>query len=881
MHPTTDQLDAFGRGDLTEAEARAIEGHLAVCSDCPSTLEGLGQGVDDPFVALLRTVGEESRSAETLVCDGPAPVAAVHTSGFDLIEPIGRGGMGVVFKARQRALGRVVALKQIHAGVDADAPSLARFRTEAEAVARLRHPNIVTIFDVGQRDGSPYIAMELVEGGSLADRLARGPLSPREAAALVEAIARAVHHAHERQVVHRDLKPANILIAADGAPKVADFGLARQLDSADGPTCAGALLGTPSYMAPEQAEGLPAAAPADIYALGAILYEALTGRPPFLGATPIETLDQVRHRDPIAPHRLQPNLPRDLDSIVLKALEKAPHRRYATADDLADDLARFLRGEPTAARPVGPIGRLRKWAWRRPSHAALAMLGVLAVAGALIGLQVHNVRLRLEAGRTALAAQEARAQKRLAEANYREARAAIVRILDTLETPDFATLPRRSEIRQAQIEAALGFYDRVLEASDSPDPAVRLDTAHAAREAAGWQARLGRGEPAEANLRHALRTLESLARDRPDDVEIVRDQLACWNQLGTILHPDRAAERIEALGRSLALAERLDLRNPSPRGRRDVAWCLHNLGMARLQSGRRDEAEADFRRSADLNRRGLAEDDASIGEDRRSFLAENLINIGFILSGKGPAEVAEADAAYEEAVALLEAAPGGQEEPRRLHSLCAALLGLGNLAARSGRPDRALEQYGRGLEAADRLMAVEPGLPSSRLTMLKFHGARANTLDGLRRSAEAAADWDRVVELNDDPAVATTYRLARAFCYVHAGRHDEATAAIDALVGEFATGRTPPSASDWYNCACVASLAAATLRDDEAIPEADRSLRAAALADRAVGFLLEADRAGFFRDPDNRALVAKDADLAAIRDRDELRRWIGDDPPTR
>jgi hypothetical protein len=295
--------------------------------------------------------------------------------GYGLLGVLGHGGMGVVYKARQAALDRVVALKMIRAGVGASGHELGRFRTEAEAVARLQHPNIVQIYEIGAQDGRPYLALEYVTGGSLAGRLDGTPLPPARAAQLILDLARAVQHAHERGIVHRDLKPANVLLAEDGTPKVADFGLAKRLDAGQGTTQTGAVLGTPSYMAPEQAEGLREVGPAaDVYALGAILYELLTGRPPFRGATVLDTLDQLRSHDPVAPRALQPAVPRDLETVCLKCLEKDPARRYPSAAALADDLRRFLDGEPVAAqeatvfglitrnvRHVGVDPRLRAW----------------------------------------------------------------------------------------------------------------------------------------------------------------------------------------------------------------------------------------------------------------------------------------------------------------------------------------------------------------------------------------------------------------------------------------------------------------------------------------------------------------------------------------
>jgi WD40 repeat protein/tetratricopeptide (TPR) repeat protein len=302
-------------------------------------------------------------------------------AGYEILGVLGRGGMGVVYQAWQKRLHRPVALKMLLAGALAGQEERARFRIEAEAVARLEHPNIVHIHEVGDQAGQPYFALEYVEGGSLTAKLAGTPLPVREAAGLVATLARAMHYAHLRGVVHRDLTPNNILLTADGTPKVTDFGLAKLLvGGGEGQTRTGALLGTPSYMAPEQAEGrAKGIGPAtDVYALGAILYEVLTGRPPFKADTPLETLRQVSTNAPVPPRRLQPRLPRDLETICLKCLEKAQARRYGSAEGLAEDLGRFLAGKPIAARPVGACERAVKWVRRRPAVAAL--LGVVGLA---------------------------------------------------------------------------------------------------------------------------------------------------------------------------------------------------------------------------------------------------------------------------------------------------------------------------------------------------------------------------------------------------------------------------------------------------------------------------------------------------------------------
>lgn len=311
------------------------------------------------------------------------PAGPPVIAGYEIESVLGRGGMGVVYKARQHKLGRAVALKMLLSGAYASTQELARFVREAQAAASLRSANIVQIYDVGETEGRPYFTMEYVEGGSLAQRLAGVPQAPRWSAQLVATLARAVHVAHTNGIVHRDLKPANVLLALDGTPKITDFGLARRVDGGAAVTRSGLHIGTPSYMAPEQARGdLRAIGPAsDVYALGAIAYELLTGGPPFRGASASETERQVLADEPVPPSRSRVSVPRDLETIVLQCLHKDPARRYASAEALALDLERFLAGEPIHARPVGAFERAVKWARRRPARSIAFGAGVLGLAG--------------------------------------------------------------------------------------------------------------------------------------------------------------------------------------------------------------------------------------------------------------------------------------------------------------------------------------------------------------------------------------------------------------------------------------------------------------------------------------------------------------------
>lgn len=347
-----------------------------LCADCPQHIDELRRRIRS-VLAMEQVMGvteHDPRRTMPAPADSHIDEQLPRIPGYEILRIIEQGGMGVVYEAQQLKPRRIVAIKMI-SGARLRPKAIARFRAEAEAAARLQHPNFVQVFQVDEVNGRPFFSMEYVAGGSLADLLLREPLPARRAAELVETLARAVHAAHERGIVHRDLKPSNVMLADDGTPKIADFGLAKRLDDDSGHTQSGEILGTPSYMAPEQAEGKKdeIGPRTDVYALGAILYELLAGKPPFKGSTPLESLRQVVNREPTAPSHFKASAPRDLEAICLKCLEKSPDHRYPSAQALADDLRRFLDGQPVTARRIGPVQRAWKTMRRHPQGVALAV----------------------------------------------------------------------------------------------------------------------------------------------------------------------------------------------------------------------------------------------------------------------------------------------------------------------------------------------------------------------------------------------------------------------------------------------------------------------------------------------------------------------------
>ncbi len=448
---------------------------------------------------------------DTLPTDSNVAVSSLLPSlpGYDVLELIGRGGMGRVFKARHHKLGRIVAIKML---ADPDDDMLvARFHAESQAVAALQHPHIAQVFETGECQGQPFLVLEYIEGGSLSTFIAGKPQSPRDAAQTVETLARAIEHCHLHGILHRDLKPGNILLTSDGTPKITDFGLAKRLRDDQKLTQTGEILGTPSHMAPEQASGGTSnvGPQTDIYSLGSILYELIAGRPPFSGTDSVQTLLMVLTTDPVPPSKFVPKVPRDLETICLKCLEKSPRKRYARAELLADDLRRFLDGRPVLARPASWFERGLKWAKRRPAAALL----VLVLLGAILGLfagafHVYTTNLQLEASN-----REANASLRLAQDAIEKT---LVRMADEL-----APHAQSDELRRATLEDARDLYERL--ALLRPSHNVTLSqSAESLGKLGSIYHDLGRLTDAELAFQRARTLYSQLLEHQPDDDAIRR-----------------------------------------------------------------------------------------------------------------------------------------------------------------------------------------------------------------------------------------------------------------------------------------------------------------------------------------------------------------------
>jgi serine/threonine protein kinase len=672
--------------------------------------------------------------------NGPAPPAALGD--YEVLKEIGRGGMGVVYKARQKSLNRVVALKMVLPGAHPGGAALARFRTEAQAAARLQHPNVVQIFEVGEHDGRPYLVLEYVEGGNLARRLGGMPLPAAQAARLTETLARAVHAAHVCGVVHRDLKPANVLLASPGpaasareddattpfpgrrdeaadltglVPKITDFGLAKQLDDEAGhQTETGAILGTPSYMAPEQAEGRgrhvgPAA---DVYALGVLLYEALTGRPPFRGVSKLDTLQQVLREPPVPPRRLQPSVPRDLDTICLKCLEKSPSRRYASALALAEDCAAFLEGKPIRARPVGRVGRLWRWCRRQPVLAGLAaaLVAALVVGAALVLWQwqraEHNLREKERLlGEVRNSKTEAERGRDEAEDSFRVAHEVVNEFTTRFGERGLLEAYGLQPLRKDLLEKARVYYEKFL-AKRGHDPALRRELADVSARLASITGDIGSKEASLDAYRRALDLYEDLLRTDPGDFGLRRRRAGLYNDLAiahdTLGHRQKA---LDAFGESKAALEELLRERPGDLGlQHDLANAHNNMGTVYAVTNQPDQALHEFEAARDIQRRLLK---ARPGEpDFRVRLASSLNNLGRILMQQG--RPADGEKPLCEAGDLRERL--AKDFPRNADyqsALAESYRNVGDCRRTLGKLDRSLKDLQAGHAILERLVAAQ------------------------------------------------------------------------------------------------------------------------------------------------------------------------------
>jgi serine/threonine protein kinase len=706
-----------------------------------------------PYCGLLCTVaaGSSKRvqpATKVEFARAAEPDTPPIVPGYQILDVLGRGGMGVVYRARQVRTDRVVALK-VPGYLDLE--TRVRFTTEAQAAARISHPHIVQVYEVGEHQGQPFLALEYVSGGTLAETLAGAPLAPRVAADLAQTLAGAVGAAHAHGIVHRDLKPANILLESTqssvhgprsyanrlggrdgtlGTPKVTDFGLARRIDTDTGQTQSGAILGTPDYMSPEQAEGRnkEVGPPADVYALGAILYEMLTGRPPFRGTGMLDTLDQVRVLDPVPPRRLQPGVPRDLETICLKCLQKDPARRYAEAGELADDLRRFLDGAPVRARPVSRLERWVKRARRNPLVTSLAAgLCLVLIAAAGYGVVYH---LRLQA------------QRDRARYHFQMSVRSVEGLLTEVAEEDLALEPRAELKRKALLEKALAFYEELLRV-EPDDPGLAWLAARGARRVADILRLLGRYPEALAAYDRALDRLAPLEAHPPEGTNPTREVADCLNFIGEVhrLTGDAGAAE-SAYRRAVAIQETLEsARLGDPGCRQDLSRSHYNLGIVARQTGRTDVAIAELDAAARLLDDAPADD---IGHRRHR--ARVYLNLGPALRAAG--RLPEAERACGQAIQLYDALVA--ENPLRPDfpwERAVALINQGLVRQSAKDSAGAKVPLTRAADSLASLAPQFPDTPQYRAEQARAYNALAVVAFDLGEPAEGTAKFGKAAEV--------------------------------------------------------------------------------------------------------------------------------------
>ncbi len=807
-----------------------------------------------------------------------SPGCAPQPPGYELLGELGRGGMGAVYKARHLALDRIVALKVIQGGGWLSPTLLARFRAEAGAAARLQHPNVVQVFEVGEwraRDGdapTPFLALEYLGGGSLAEALAHRPQPAAAAARLVEVLARAVQHAQERGIIHRDLKPANVLLASRGpiekwVPKVADFGLAKRVGGDDGHTQMGEVLGTPAYMAPEQADARvgPIGPATDVYALGAILYEMLTGRPPFQAENVNDLLALVRTADPLPPSRLVPKLPRDLETICLKCLRKEPAGRYAGALDLADDLGRFLGGEPIRARRAPAWERGVKWARRRPAAAALVAVSAAAVVTVLAVVLAANARLQRERDAADAGRREAEAQRRRAVAHLKETREAADQLLTRVGFERLENVPYMEEVRRDLLKDAAQFYER-LAGEEGDDPEIRWEAGQASRRLGKIHAYLGEYEEAERSYRKAVSIHERLAADFPDRPDQRRELAASLNNLTTVLGAvKKAGEAPDVLRRAIDLQEKLAADFPDVADyRHDLGESYDLLGQLLAGAGQADDAERAFRKGAEVLRKAAA--DAPAAADFWLSLSICNRNLAAFLGRRH--RLAEAEPLFRSDLEFWDGlADSHPEVPRNRGRAGDAAFHLGNLMVETGRPGEGEKLMARCVVRRRSLVEEYPRVPS-------YHVDRAAGQEKLARLLRGRGDFaaarpaleDAVAQLraalaldahavSPDPLSSCSWLLADTL--LRLGVYAEAARIADEL-----PGICPERWNECYQAARLLTRCVSAAGDRRELREQ--------YSQKAVALLRQAHARGYA----DVAFLKKDPGLDVLRGREDFNQFL-------
>ncbi|MCR9293080.1 MAG: protein kinase [bacterium] len=781
-HPDTLELQRWLTGDdLDETTIADIDAHLTHCSNCLARLQSLQ--VDAMELTVRAVVGKSSQTATRL------------SEGYEIGEVVGRGASGVVHRGVHRGLGRTVAIKMLVGGSQASPDALARFQRESQALAMLNHPNVVRIYDVGEQDGTPYLAMEWIEGPSLRQYLRDVRLQEQDAARLVAALAGGVSDAHEHGILHRDLKPDNVLLTVSEDAKakaetlsprrvqsnaneidfsrnetfkVVDFGLARLTRDDRFQTRTGDTLGTPSYMAPEQIRCQPehVTVRTDVYGLGAILYECLTGRPPLQGNTAADTIRLVLEQDPVPVQSLRPGVSRDLAVICHRCLSKSPTSRFDSAEALREDLLRYLSGKPILSRPVSVLERGLKWARKNPWPVVAASTLTLAAFATLSIQAIYQQWLKSE--------------RDVALKNYQNARAAIWQILDAAEGESDFDIPRLQQLRMNQLAKASDLFERLAEQEQTP-------MAH--RDLAQIRVRYGSGliaegktEQGERLLKLSRQTFAELSAGSPDDADLAARLVeAEVKQAYALSVADRRDEASKLIAATLPIAEDLHRRFPNDLRRTNLlAWTWHNLGSVIDCEHDRQAAINAFCAAVDL--RIQASHRAPDNDELLRFLAESQISLGSVrMAVDGAAAAKDFSGAIDTLLAILDSNP---KDMQSTISLAVAYLNRSNILVAEAATKEAIQECSEGIRLLQRALAANPDQSNASYYLAMLYGNRAFFASQTENKTAAIEDWKSALAATDDIAIHEFCQLQLARDLMATSQLDEAAEAARQLSGK-------------------------------------------------------------------------------------------------
>jgi serine/threonine-protein kinase len=878
-----ERLDQAYRDLVASRQTSAPEPETRFISDSSPTATRAG---DATLESGSRSIEEPADSAG--VRDWP------QIPGYEIVGEIGRGGMGVVYKARQRGLNRWTALKMVLAGAHAGPQQVARFHTEAKAVALLQHPNIVQIYDVGEHGGLPYFSLEYVDGGTLFKKVHRQPQPPHQAAHLIEMLAEAMDYAHQHGVIHRDLKPGNVLLTIDGQPKITDFGLAKLLEGDSSQTRTGTIVGTPSYMAPEQARGQTheIGPRADVYALGAMLYELLTGQPPFLAATPMETMLQVTHNEPMPPSRLTPKLPPDLETICLKCLQKESHKRYASAGALAADLRRFLIGEPIVARPVGSGERAWRWCRRNPKVAVLSaavfvLLLAITVMSVASNLQLKKQQAETErqferAENNAALEREARrlADQKRDEALKAEGRAAdnaaiageqrtlalntlyglVTKVEDKLRDKE-----NMNDLRQDILKTALEGLGKVSKSVETA-PIVDRSMGVALQRMGDNYEQMGQTEEAVRLYRSSLEIFRRLQPEQPRNDWIPWNQAVSYDKLGGLSH-DFYGDAVAALDyyqKSLAIRQTLVAKpNPVtpdiPAARRRTALIVSYIKLAELARQVGDPAK-----SADYARESLKECAALVAATPQDAGVRRFQSVSCYMLGRASTHLRVPDEARKllgQSIELREkAVRSDAASAAAKRELGAAYEALGDLETEQRNGKSAVDLYGKSIDLYERLNKKERNNAEDEWYLGNGYYRRGRALLLVGDAAASAKDFSESLKFHEllaktDPKN-VQFRSELMLVQARVGRHAEAARTADEL-----RKRALKDPSLLFIIACTYALCMDAVAADKTTLSAERDRLQHHYADAALESLNRAVELGY-RDTET---LEREPDLAPLR----------------